>query len=92
MCKIEFNLDEPAYVTVNVVDVMGALVQTVLADHKPAGHYDLDFNPDDLFPGRYYYKVFVAPDKQPDKNQDKKNGHNSASLLKTGSVSIKEKA
>ena len=91
MCKIEFNLDEPAFVTVNVVDVMGALVKTVLADHKPAGHYDLDFNPDALFPGRYYYKVFAEPDKH-EKKQENTNGHKVSTLLKTGSVNIRENA
>lgn len=81
MCKIEFNLDEDAHVTVKVVDVMGTLVQTILDGHKPAGHYDIDFSDEKLIPGRYYYKVFVE--------KEKKNDSKSMDLLKTGSV-IKE--
>ena len=83
MCKIEFNLDEPSHVTVKVVDVMGTLVQTLMDDNKPAGHYDLDFNDEKLNAGRYYYKVFTEPAMP--------NGHKPC-LLKTGSVKLKNVA
>ena len=80
MCKIEFNLDESAFVTVNVVDIMGTLMETILADHRPAGSYNIDFNHEKLIPGKYYFKVFV--EKQI--NGSVKSMH----LLKTGHVNI----
>jgi len=80
LCKIEFDLDEPAFVTVNVVNVMGALVETVLSEQKPAGHYNLDFDDGKLIPGKYYYKVFI--------NKPASENGNSSKLLKTGHVSI----
>jgi len=86
LCKIEFNLDEPSHVTVRIVDVMGMLVQTLLDDNKPAGHYDLDFNDEKLNAGRYYYKVFTKSSK-PGQKAENNNGE---SLLKSGSIRIKE--
>lgn len=91
MCKIEFNLDEPLHVTVKVVDVMGTLVQTLMDDNKPAGHYDIEFNDDKLNAGRYYYKVFTEP-AQPASGTDIKAENKAPCLLKSGSVRIKDVA
>ena len=83
MCKIEFELEKPTYVIVKVVDIMGNVVGTILKDHRTAGEHKIDFNDENLMPGRYYYKIFVS-DKVP------VNGNDSdfVKLWKTGKVQI----
>lgn len=60
MCKIEFNLEKPTFVIIKVVDIMGNVVGTVLKDHRTAGSHKIDFNEENLMPGRYYYKIFLS--------------------------------
>jgi hypothetical protein len=81
MCKIEFNLERPTFVIVKVVDIMGNVVGTVLKDHRTAGIHKIDFNEENLMPGRYYYKIFVS-------DAENANDTDYSKLWKTGKVQI----
>ena len=83
MCKIEFKLEKPTYVIVKVVDIMGNVVSTIAKDHRLAGSHKIDFNEENLMPGRYYYKIFVT-DTLPENGNDNDFSH----LWKTGKVQI----
>ncbi len=83
MCKIEFKLEKPTFVVVKVVDIMGNVVGTVLNDHKTAGSHKVDFNEENLMPGRYYYKIFVY-EGLPEDGKDT----DFSRLWKTGKVQI----
>jgi hypothetical protein len=60
MCKIEFELPKAGFVTVKVVDIIGTPVKSFINSHKEAGKYHIDFNNEELVPGKYYYKVIVG--------------------------------
>lgn len=83
MCKIEFNLERPTFVIIKVVDIMGNVVGTVLKDHRAAGFHKIDFNEENLMPGRYYYKIFLS-----DSNFDNIEKQDYSKLWKTGKVQI----
>jgi hypothetical protein len=83
MCKIEFSLERPTFVIIKVVDIMGNVVGTVLKDHRKAGLHKIDFNEENLMPGRYYYKIFLC-----DSNQDGIEKSEYSKLWKTGKVQI----
>lgn len=60
MCKIEFEIPKAGFVTVKVVDVIGTPVKSFVNSHKEAGKYHIDFNNEELSPGKYYYKVMLG--------------------------------
>lgn len=66
MCKIEFEISRAGFVTVKVVDIIGTPVKSLINMHKDAGKYEIDFNNEELLPGKYYYKVMLAEDGNSD--------------------------
>ena len=83
MCKIEFEIPQAGYVTVKVVDIIGSPVTTLINSTKEPGRHIVDFNEENLPPGRYYYKVFLHnPGEEPLNGDD--NG-----LITSGQVKIK---
>jgi hypothetical protein len=62
MCKIEFEIPKAGYVTVKVVDIIGKPVKSLINSHKEAGRHIIDFNNEELAPGKYYYKVILSKD------------------------------
>ena len=66
MCKIEFEIPKPGFVTVKVVDIIGKPVKSLINSHKEAGRHTIDFNNEELAPGKYYYKVILSEDEQPE--------------------------
>jgi hypothetical protein len=87
MCKIEFKLEKPTFVVVKVVDIMGNVVGTILKDHRTAGSHKVDFNEENLNPGRYYYKIFVS-EQLPENPAGNGREMNFASPWKSGKVQI----
>jgi hypothetical protein len=54
---ISFTLDRDGYVSLNVYDVAGRAVATILNKHMAAGSYDVGFNANGLSSGVYFYKL-----------------------------------
>ena len=55
--RIEFSLNEPAFVTLTVYDMLGRKVETLLAQEQSAGNHYVLFNDDQLTSGMYFYKL-----------------------------------
>lgn len=79
MCKIEFEIPRAGFVTVKVVDIIGTPVKSLINTHKEAGKYEIDFNNEDLLPGKYYYKVLLAEDD---------NSGNTGGIVTQGKINI----
>lgn len=54
---IKFDLPKNQHVTLQVFDVHGRLVQTVLNETIPAGNHQVKFNANHLTSGMYFYKM-----------------------------------
>jgi hypothetical protein len=61
---IEFSLSQNAFVTLKVYNLLGEEVTTLLATHKPAGSYAVNFDASLLTSGVYYYTLTVDGFKQ----------------------------
>jgi photosystem II stability/assembly factor-like uncharacterized protein len=57
---ISFMLDRDGFVSLNVYDVAGRVVATVLNKSMTAGSYDVGFNASGLSSGVYFYKLKTA--------------------------------
>lgn len=55
----EFNADEAASVTIEIYDLYGAKVGTVLKDQSVLGKQTIEYNVIDLAPGIYFYRMMV---------------------------------
>ncbi|WP_276498184.1 S8 family peptidase [Pontibacter litorisediminis] len=54
---INYGVEKDAFVTVEVFDVLGNKVQTLVAENKPAGNHSLKFDGSSLPGGTYIYRV-----------------------------------
>ncbi|AKD03518.1 S8/S53 family peptidase [Pontibacter korlensis] len=54
---INYGVEKDAYVTVEVFDVLGNKVQTLVAENMPAGNHSLKFDGSNLPSGTYIYRV-----------------------------------
>ncbi len=57
---ISFTLDRDGFVSLNVYDVAGRVVATILNKTMTAGSYDVGFNAKSLSSGVYFYKLKTA--------------------------------
>jgi photosystem II stability/assembly factor-like uncharacterized protein len=57
---ISFTLDRDGFVSLNVYDVAGRAVATILNKEMTAGSYDIGFNANGLSSGVYFYKLKTA--------------------------------
>ena len=57
---ISFTLDRDGYVSLNVYDVTGRVVATILNKTMTAGSYDVGFNASGISSGVYFYKLKTA--------------------------------
>ncbi len=57
---ISFSLDRDGFVALNVYDVAGRVVATILNKSMTAGTYDVGFNASGLSSGVYFYKLKTA--------------------------------
>jgi photosystem II stability/assembly factor-like uncharacterized protein len=57
---ISFSLDRDGFVSLNVYDVAGRVVATILNKEMSAGSYDVGFNAKGLSSGVYFYKLRTA--------------------------------
>jgi hypothetical protein len=62
--KINFDLPFDSRVIVNIYDMNGREVSTVVNDKYSAGYYTVGFNAKDLASGVYFYKIFAEGNDQ----------------------------
>jgi len=55
--KIKFDLPKNGFVRIQVFDIAGRLINTLINDFKFAGTYKIDFNASNLTSGVYFYKM-----------------------------------
>jgi hypothetical protein len=55
--KIEFSVAVKGYVSINIYDILGREVATLLNDFKNPGYYSVYFNAEGISSGIYYYKI-----------------------------------
>jgi len=55
--SIQYQLPEPAFVTIKVYDVLGNEIETLVNEERNAGSYKIDFNGLELTSGIYYYRI-----------------------------------
>ncbi|MBN1781256.1 T9SS type A sorting domain-containing protein [bacterium] len=55
--NIEFTVAQPCHVTLNVYDLRGRLVRTLVDEQRPAGTYNARFEARDLPSGIYTYQI-----------------------------------
>ena len=55
--SIQYQLPEPAFVTIKVYDVLGNEIETLVNEERDAGSYKIDFNGLELTSGIYYYRI-----------------------------------
>ncbi len=54
---ISFELPEPEQVSLEIYDITGALVETLIKEHLPAGVHKINWNADKLASGTYIYRL-----------------------------------
>ncbi|HCN36134.1 MAG TPA: hypothetical protein DIS94_00275 [Bacteroidetes bacterium] len=57
--KINFELSNAGFVKLEVYDLTGRLVKTLINENKPAGYYEVEFNGNNFASGVYFYKLNV---------------------------------
>ncbi len=55
--NIQYSIANRQFVTLKVFDVLGNEVATLVNEEKPAGNYEVEFNPINLSSGVYYYRL-----------------------------------
>lgn len=55
--KIKFNLPKNGFVRIQVFDIAGRLINTLINDFKFSGSYEIAFNAGNLTSGVYFYKM-----------------------------------
>jgi hypothetical protein len=54
---IEFDLNEPAHARLEIYDINGRLLSTLVDEQMPAGHHQVNWNASDLTSGVYFYRL-----------------------------------
>ena len=54
---IKYEIPENTNVTLEVFDVLGRLIKTLVNENKSAGRYEVEFNASELSSGLYLYKI-----------------------------------
>lgn len=55
--RIKFSVPKQSLVTIQIYDVLGREVKTLVNDIKPAGNYEIDFNGSQYASGIYFYRM-----------------------------------
>jgi len=58
--KISFIITESSFTSLNIYDVLGNEVATLVNEEKPAGSYDVEFDANGLTSGIYFYKLVAG--------------------------------
>jgi len=54
---IQYNLPDETYVTVNIYDLLGRNIETLVSQQQTAGFYQIAWNADHVPSGIYFYKI-----------------------------------
>ncbi len=54
---INYSLSEPGHVTIEVFDITGRMVETIVKGEKPAGYHQAVWNANDQSSGIYFYRI-----------------------------------
>jgi len=54
---IEFSLKETSSISLNVYNILGEKVRTLMREYKTSGEYSIQFNAQDLSSGVYFYQL-----------------------------------
>ncbi|UCC78387.1 MAG: T9SS type A sorting domain-containing protein, partial [Candidatus Zixiibacteriota bacterium] len=54
---IRYDLPEPSHVIIEIFDLLGRKVQTLVDQRQPAGHHQVTWNAKDKSSGIYFYKL-----------------------------------
>jgi len=82
MCKIKFDIQKPGPIQIIVNDIAGVEISTMADQYENPGSYEVDFNDENLMPGKYYYKIY---DSEVSHNG---NGSGLNGVIKTGTLII----
>jgi hypothetical protein len=55
--KIKYSIPEDDFVALNIYDILGNELKTLLNDYKQAGTYETEFNASNLPSGVYFYRI-----------------------------------
>lgn len=55
--KINYSIPKSSKVTINIFDILGQRVASLVDERQDAGSYSVDFNASELSSGVYYYKI-----------------------------------
>lgn len=58
--RIEYRVPEYAYIRLEIFNILGEKVKTLVDQYKPAGNYAVEFNADALSAGTYIYRLFTG--------------------------------
>jgi hypothetical protein len=58
--KIEFRLLRPEYVTIEIYNINGERLKTLVNKNLPAGNHQVEFNAADISGGVYYYRLVAG--------------------------------
>jgi hypothetical protein len=75
---INYGLPEDAYVTLNIYDVLGRKVKSLVGENQKAGIFNIHFNAGNLASGVYIYRFVAIPN----------SGDSQTSIIKTRSLSL----
>ncbi len=62
--SIRYDLPEPCHVRINIFNILGKLVDTIVDKNQPAGRYSYQFNAGNLSSGVYIYEINAGKFKQ----------------------------
>ncbi len=54
---IQYNLPSASDVTIEIYDILGRNVETLVQGEQPAGYHQVTWNADDASSGMYFYKI-----------------------------------
>lgn len=54
---IQYNLPEQSYVTIEIYNILGQKVKSLLSDEQPAGYHSAVWQADGFTSGSYFYKI-----------------------------------
>lgn len=58
---VKFRLPQRSFVTLEIFDILGRKVTTLVDEQKPAGVFAVDWNPTDVASGVYIYRLAAHP-------------------------------
>jgi hypothetical protein len=54
---INYEISEKSFVTINIYDVLGNKLYTIISEEKPAGNYEVTLYAGNLPSGVYFYQM-----------------------------------